>query len=115
MAAVPQTFGVGSVSAITDAATVNLDLASFLDQTIAFTWTLGGNRTLNITNGVDGMKLAFFIKQDATGSRTLTVSNSVVATGTLLTTTAGATDLIVMQYRQDLGTWFVYAEGRAFA
>jgi hypothetical protein len=114
MAGIPQTFGVGSVSAITDAASVALDLASYLDQTICFKWTLGGNRTLTISNPIDGMKLCFFITQDGTGSRTLTVTNSVVS-GTLLSTTAGATDIVTMQYRQDTGTWYVWSEGKAFA
>lgn len=130
MAGVPQAFGVGSVQTLTDAATITLDLAQQAGTvppatTVqvgggnAFKVTLGGNRTLNILNAIDGQEIDLYVTQDGTGNRTLSIQNggtaAVVATGTLLTTTAGATDLVKIKYRADLGKSFVYAAGRAFA
>lgn len=54
----------------TDAATITWAIASVLNAQA--TVTLGGNRTLNITNPVVGGNYVFKITQDGTGSRTLT-------------------------------------------
>lgn len=117
MGGTPQNFGPGSVQTLTDGATITLDLASTPGN--AFKVTLAGNRTLNILNAVDGQVIDLYVTQDGTGSRTLTVQNggtaALVATGTLLTTTAGATDLVSIKYRADLGKSFVQAQGRAYA
>ena len=53
---------------LTDAATTTLDgaLGNFA------TWTMGGNRTLAVSNLVAGATYMVEIKQDATGSRTIT-------------------------------------------
>lgn len=54
----------------TDAATITWAIASVLNAQA--TVTLGGNRTLNISNPVVGGNYVFKITQDGTGSRTLT-------------------------------------------
>lgn len=93
---------------LTDAATVLFNLGSS-----ASGWgfvTLAGNRTLSVTNQISGAGYILNIKQDGTGSRTLTLgtggsggcTNWLVAGGgsgaITLTTTAGATDLLGWKY-----------------
>ena len=59
--------------------------------------TLGGNRTLTFSHGQKGGKYTLVLKQDATGSRTVTWPSSVHWAGVIgptLTTTAGKTDYI---------------------
>lgn len=57
------------VFALTDAATITVNAAAGDLQTV----TLGGNRTMAApTNPVNGQMLMFKLKQDATGSRTVT-------------------------------------------
>ena len=85
------------VVTLTDAATVALDLATFINGTV----TLAGIRTLgNPSNTKNGQSGLIEIKQDATGSRTLAYSaNWKFAGGTapVLTTTASARDLLFYQ------------------
>lgn len=125
MAGFPQSFGAGAIQSLTDAATITLELGQ-AQGTIppgstnqvgtgnSFKVTLGGNRTLNILDAIDGQEIWLYVTQDGTGSRTLAVQNggtaAVVASGTLLTTTAGATDLVKIRYRADLGYSFVSSE-----
>lgn len=84
----------GAFLALTDAATIAVDLS--LSQN--FSVTLSGNRTLgfptNVTIGQDGF---IIVNQDATGSRTLVYSAGykwVGGTAGTLTTTANARDVI---------------------
>ena len=85
---------IGSVSTLTDGATITPNFA--LNN--SFTVTLGGNRTLaNPTNLVAGQSGVFIINQDGTGGRTLAYgSNYDFGGGTAptLTTTANAQDMI---------------------
>ncbi len=85
----------GSVSTLTDAATITPNFALANN----FSVTLAGNRTLaNPTNLVAGQSGAITITQDATGSRTLAYgSNWKFSSGAapVLTTTAGAVDVLV--------------------
>lgn len=71
-----------------------------------FRVTLAGNRTLaNPTNLVDGVILNFWIKQDATGSRTLAYGSKFKwpgGTAPTLTTAAGSLDLVIAQYNAAL-------------
>lgn len=80
--------------ALTDAATIALDMSTFLNGSV----TLGGNRTLgNPTNPKVGQSGYIKLTQDGTGSRTLAYSgNWKFAGGTapVLTTTAGAVDIL---------------------
>ena len=92
----------GSTVALTDAATVAVDLSlgNF------YTLTLGGNRTLGApTNQVAGQSGVIVITQDGTGSRTLAY-NSVWkfpnGVAPVLTTTASAVD--VLAYYVESGT-----------
>ena len=84
----------GSVSALTDGATITPDFAVANN----FSVTLGGNRTLaNPTNLTVGQSGVIKVTQDATGSRTLAYgSNWDFAGGTAptLTTTASAVDIL---------------------
>jgi hypothetical protein len=92
----------GTTVALTDAATVAVDLSlgNF------YTLTLGGNRTLGApTNQTAGQSGVIVITQDGTGSRTLAY-NSVwkfpSGTAPTLTTTANAVD--VLAYYVESGT-----------
>lgn len=85
----------GSVSALTDGATITPDFSTANN----FSVTLGGNRTLaNPTNLTAGQSGAIAITQDGTGSRTLSFGSYwKFASGTAptLTTTASKVDLLV--------------------
>jgi len=84
----------GSVTALTDGATITADLAVANN----FSVTLGGNRTLaNPSNQTAGQHGTIVITQDATGGRTLAFgSNWKFPAGTApsLTTTANAVDVL---------------------
>ena len=92
-------FAFQNVVTLTDATTVTMNLA----QTNNFTVTLGGNRILaNATNFNAGQSGFLVIRQDGTGSRTLSFgtgwrfpSNAAPS----LTTTASAVDLLVYSSR----------------
>lgn len=84
---------------LTDGATITWNLNSGLNAVV----TLGGNRTLSITNLRDGDYFTLIVKQDGTGSRTLTLpaSTKVIAGGAgavTLTTTASAQDILTFYY-----------------
>lgn len=95
--AVAQTFTAaqrGTVSALTDGATITPDFAVANN----FSVTLGGNRTLanpsNLTAGQSGVVV---ITQDGTGSRTLAYGSYwkfAAGTAPTLTTTASAVDVL---------------------
>lgn len=85
----------GTISALTDGATITADFAVANN----FSVTLGGNRTLanpsNLTAGASG---CIWITQDGTGSRTLAYGSQWDFTGgtaPTLTTTAAAVDCLV--------------------
>lgn len=84
----------GSVSALTDGATITPDFAVANN----FSVTLGGNRTLaNPTNLVAGQSGVIKITQDGTGSRTLAFGSYwdfAAGTAPTLTTTANAVDIL---------------------
>ena len=87
------------VVALTDAVTIVVDatLGNIFDV------TLGGNRTLgNPTGAVNGQKLLFRIKQDATGGRTLTFDTKyrfgTDLTSVVLSTAAGKLDRVGVEY-----------------
>ncbi len=88
---------VGFVNLV-DGATINTD-ASLSNN---FRVTLGGNRALaNPTNLLDGAVLNFWIRQDATGSRTLSFGAKFKwggGTAPTLTTAANALDFVCCQY-----------------
>ena len=76
----------------TDGATVTFDL----DTSSTHTVTLGGNRTLALSNADAGQKFIIRLVQDATGSRTVTWFSTIKWAGGVtptLTTTANKTDV----------------------
>lgn len=84
----------GSVSALTDGATITPNFATANN----FSVTLGGNRTLaNPTNQTAGQSGVIVITQDGTGSRTLAYGSYFKfpqGTAPTLTTTANAVDVL---------------------
>ena len=85
----------GTVTALTDAATITADFATSNN----FSVTLGGNRTLaNPSNQTAGQSGAITITQDGTGSRTLAYGSNwkfPAGAAPVLTTTANAVDILV--------------------
>lgn len=85
----------GTISALTDGATITPDFAVANN----FSVTLGGNRTLaNPSNLTAGQSGCIWITQDATGSRTLAYGSSwdfAGGTAPTLTITASARDCLV--------------------
>ena len=84
------------VVTLADGATVTLD-ASRGDR---FKVTLGGNRTLALSNIGDGQKVEVVVVQDGTGSRTLAYSGVTIkwqgGAAPTLTTAAGKADHLVI-------------------
>lgn len=84
---------------LTDGATITWDMDSSSNVYV----TLGGNRTLSITNAVAGSYGTIVLTQDGTGSRTLALpaSSKVVGGGAgviALTTTAAAKDILTFYF-----------------
>lgn len=85
---------VSTKFALTDGATIALDWNNSNVQSV----TLGGNRTFTFANPLTGGRYLIVLKQDATGSRTVTWPTVKWRGGTAptLTTTANKTDLITL-------------------
>jgi hypothetical protein len=82
----------GAITTDTDGATVTFDFG-LTDKHLV---TLGGNRTLAISGGFDGQTMLLILKQDATGSRTVTWWSSITWPGgaaPTLSTGAGKIDV----------------------
>lgn len=80
----------------TDAATVTFTLTSGALQKVV----LGGNRTLAFSGALAGQTFIIILKQDATGSRTVTwpTIKWIDSTTPVLTTTANAVDIFSIFY-----------------
>lgn len=108
-----QTWAAGDYVALTDAATVDVDLSTGLN----FSLTIGGNRTLGApTNTKNGQAGEIIITQDGTGSRTLAYhANWKFAGGAdpALSTAAGAVD--VLSYKVVNSTFIIASLSKAFA
>lgn len=89
----------GSISALTDGATITPDFALANNYSV----TLAGNRTLaNPSNIVAGQSGVIFISQDATGSRTLAYGSYwdfEGGTAPVLSTAASSVDALVYTVR----------------
>ena len=89
----------GSITTLTDGATITPDFAA----SNHFTVTLGGNRTLaNPTNLTAGQSGVIFVLQDGTGSRTLSYGSSWDFAGgnaPTLSTAASSVDLLAYVVR----------------
>lgn len=108
-----------NVCTLTDGATVNLDAS----RGNHFRLTLAGNRTLAApTNPTDGQKIILEVIQDATGSRTLTLTTGSAGAfaygtdiaSTSLTTTANKRDLIGFMYSASAQRWLVISFVKGF-
>jgi hypothetical protein len=102
-----QVWAAGAEVSLTDAATVAVDMSLGLNFVLN---TIGGNRTLGAPSNTKVGQSGFIrIIQDGTGSRTLAYhANWKFAGGTdpVLTTTAGATDIL---FYQVVTSTFIYA------
>jgi hypothetical protein len=81
--------------------------APSFDPTLGKVQVINGanaNMTAAFANPFDGAELILVIKQDATGSRTMTWGASVLA-GPTLTTTASKTDVISLVYSAAIAKW----------
>ncbi len=89
-----QVWAAAAEVTLTDAVTVAVDMSTFINAVV----TLGGNRTLgNPTNEKSGQTGRIRIVQDGTGSRTLVYGTDWEfpgGTAPVLTTTAGANDIL---------------------
>jgi len=101
---------------LTDAATIATD-ASLGDK---FRVTLGGNRTLgNPTSVTNGQDLTFFLKQDGTGGRTITLGNKFLlgtdVTNITLSTGANVIDVLKCVYLSTEDKFLVTGFVRGYA
>lgn len=96
---------VGSVqTALTDAATITWDLNN---GNVAYV-TLGGNRTLSITNLSTPSFGILKVKQDGSGNRTLTLpAGSIKPSGFALSTAGNAIDVLGFWYDGTNYMWFI--------
>jgi hypothetical protein len=97
---------------LTDAATIALDMATFINATV----TLGGNRTLGNPTNTKSQTGYIEIIQDGTGTRTLAYgSNWKFAGGTapVLSTVAGTKDWLFYQVRSSTFIYATLAKGVA--
>ena len=87
---------IQTVTGAADGATVTFDVSKGNVHTV----TLGGNRTLAISNETAGQYFSIELTQDGTGSRTVTWFSTIVwssGTAPTLTTTAGAIDVFIFR------------------
>jgi len=101
--------------ALTDAATIamNCSLGSYFSVTLGAT-----GRTLTPANPAPGQVVLLEVKQDATGSRTITTWTNVTwAAGTAptLTITANAVDIVRLTWNATAGKWRGETVGKAYA
>jgi|GEM_PF-4430250 len=94
-----------TVQTLTDGSTITWDISNGYNASV----TLGGNRTLSITNAQAGDYGCLLVCQDGTGNRTLTLpANSRKPNGTLaLSTGANCKDLLMFYYDGFYFYWVV--------
>jgi hypothetical protein len=89
---------------VADGATITLDAS----LSKVFATTLGGNRTLAFSNPVDGSEIEYYVTQDGTGGRTLTLPANVLnGTGVALSSAAAAVNLLKFRYKAATDVWYV--------
>lgn len=96
------------LSAVTFSATA---MSLNCDASNVFSTTLTANVTTapTMSSANDGQTINWFLKQDATGSRTMTWPTSFKwsgGTAGVLSTAANSMDLLVATYRSDTGFWY---------
>lgn len=89
---------------LTDAATVTMDVTAHR----VFRLPIAGNRTLVVSNAIDGSEFEFYVAQDVVGSRTLDMPANFVSGSTIvLSTAANSVDKLVGRYFSSLDLWYV--------
>ena len=86
----------------TPTSTITLDLANGTVQII----TLGGNVTVTMPTATSGKSFVMMLKQDGTGSRTVTWSTVKWAGGTAPTITSTASRLDLLSFFADGTNWY---------
>jgi hypothetical protein len=86
----------------TPTSTITLDLANGTVQII----TLGGNVTITMPTATSGKSFVMMLKQDGTGSRTVTWSTVKWAGGTAPTITSTASRLDLLSFFADGTNWY---------
>lgn len=102
----------GGVTADVDGATITFDMNVSDKHSV----TLAGNRTLALANDQDGQTFTTVLKQDASGSRTVTWWSGVLwggGTAPTLTTTASKTDVFTF-LRMSSGNYLGFTTGLNF-
>lgn len=103
-----------AVQSLTDGATITWNAQSGYNARV----TLGGNRTLAITNPQEGDYYTITIVQDGTGGRTLTLPGGGSA---IISTTANDSTTLTAYYRNSAYEWgykgvsnFIFTDGNGF-
>ena len=103
----------GVITADTDGATITFNLATSDWHTV----TLGGNRTLAVSNGTTGQQFTIVLVQDGTGSRTVSSWFSTIkwagGSAPTLTTTAGKADVFTFK-QTGAGAYYGFVAGQNF-
>jgi hypothetical protein len=94
----------------TPTSTITLDLANGTVQII----TLGGNVTITMPTAVSGKSFIMYLKQDATGSRTVTWSTVKWAGGTAPTITSTASRQDILSFFSDGTNWYGVVVGQNY-
>jgi hypothetical protein len=101
---------VGGQVALTDGATITWNA---LNGARAYV-TLGGNRTLTITNAIDGDYGELLVTQDATGSRTLSTDCLRPDGGSALALSTGANKVDLIAWRRINGNFYFNVVAKDF-
>ena len=96
----------GAFGTFTDGATITLDMANYHN----WKGTIAGNRTIAFSNLSSGDCGIIFVKQDATGSRTLTWPGSAVLPTGGLSLSAGANEVTAIGFMYDGTSIFLSKE-----
>ena len=107
---------------LTDASTVAVNAALGDFFRLLFTSAIGNTRIIGApTNPTDGQMIMFELKQDTTGSRTVTWASGAAGylwgtdiTVPTLTTTASKTDYVGFVYNSSANIWRGIAYARAY-
>jgi hypothetical protein len=93
---------------LADAATVTLDATKGNN----FQVTISGNRTLDITNPVDGQEVELWVIQDGAGSHTFTFPSNITFQGgaPVLDQTAGHVNIFKIKYNASQSEWLGTAD-----
>lgn len=108
------------VRAESDGATVTITASNYVSGQKGYgTVTIAGNRTLSFSGGTSGQMIELIVKQDGTGSRTLTADSSVefgtdITDLTGISATAGKETSILFIYRGSTSKWRPLAINKGF-